>query len=348
MTQLDTETALAQPVRVTQIRTFPIPGEATLAPGVRSVLQQIGAALDEHQRLRVYIHGVVALDHECATAISAKEKGYDGQGKRGSATRPRQRAARWKGPPSGSRPTGPAPRISGSVLRNAYEGQMIRLAEAYPTLRVFADDNGMWLLARSSIISGLPWEATFLVALPHVPGVGPRAWGFWTAAESVPSWIGPRHTNFQDGSICAFAPNEGAWSEGEDLRTLFDLYSVWALRHLHLMFLGRWPGKQYAFLGVHPAAEAYYRQRECQDDELCGCGSETRRYAECCKSSDLRWSFVESATLFLQHTKGGFESRRVPPSVLDFVQGRLPPPKIADVHVNWPRCDEAAAQESGK
>lgn len=60
----------------------------------------------------------------------------------------------------------------------------------------------MWLLARSSIIPGLARETTFFVTLPYRSGVGPRAWGFWATAG--PSrWIGPRHTNFEDDSICA-------------------------------------------------------------------------------------------------------------------------------------------------
>jgi hypothetical protein len=212
---------------------------------------------------------------------------------------------------------------------------VIRLAEAYPTLQTFSDNDGMWLLARSSIISGLGREATFLVALPNRSGPGPRAWGFWTAVAESPKWIGPRHTNFQDGSICAFAPDEGAWSEGDDLRTLFDLYSVWALRHLHLEVLGRWPGKQYGLLGADQRVQAYYRQRECNDDELCGCGSETRRYSDCCKASDLQWNVIELMGIFLRHIPGGFGSRQPLTSVVGFIEGRSAIPKIADVHLQF-------------
>jgi hypothetical protein len=218
------------------------------------------------------------------------------------------------------------------MLRDAYEGQVTRLAEAYPTVQAFHDDDGMWLLARSSIISGLAGEATFLLALPYRSGVGPRAWGFWTAAGAEIRWIGPRHTNFQDGSICAFSPDEGAWPEGGDLRTLLDLYSVWTLRHLHLEVFGRWPGKQYGIFGVDAGVQAYYRQRECNDDELCGCGSETRRYSECCKPSDLQWDIFQVMPAFLRQTNGGFQSRRPPPSVVGFIEGRSALPKIADVH----------------
>jgi hypothetical protein len=190
----------------------------------------------------------------------------------------------------------------------------------------------MWLLARSSIISGLAGEATILVALPYRSGVGPRAWGFWTAGAET-RWIGPRHTNFQDGSICAFSPDEGAWPEGGDLRTLLDLYRVWTLRHLHLEVFGRWPGKQYGLFGVDAGVQAYYRQRECNDDELCGCGSETRRYSECCKPSDLQWDIFQVMPAFLRQTNGGFQSRRPPPSVVGFIEGRSALPKIADVHL---------------
>jgi hypothetical protein len=175
-------------------------------------------------------------------------------------------------------------------------------------------------------------KATFLVALPYRFGPGPCAWGFWTAAAET-RWIGPRHTNFQDGSICAFSPDDRAWSEGGDLRALLDLYSVWTLRHLHLEVFGRWPGKQYALLGADPRVQAYYRWIECKDDELCGCGSETRRYSQCCKPSDLQWDVIELMGYFLRQIKGGFQSRRPQPSVAGFIEGRSALPKIADVHV---------------
>ncbi len=235
-------------------------------------------------------------------------------------------------PSDGSRPARAASRVGVDVLRAAYENQVTRLAEAYPTARAFPDDDGMWLLARSSIISGLVRKATFLVALPYRQGLGPRAWGFWTIGTEA-RWIGPRHTNFQDGSVCAFSPYEGAWSEGGDLRTLLDLYSVWALRHLHLEVLCRWPGKQYGLFGVDPGVQAYYRLIECKDDELCGCGSETRRYSECCKLSDQQWNILELMGMFLRHVEGGFQSRRPPPSVVGFIEGRSALPKIADIHL---------------
>src|SRR5262249_38862040 len=104
-------------------------------------------------------------------------------------------------------------------------------------------------------------------------------------------------------------------------------------RHLHLSFLGRWPGKQYGLLGADRRVQAYYRLRECQDDEFCGCGSETRRYSECCKPSDLQWDTIEVMGLFLRHIEGGFQSRRPPPYMTVCVDGKGSFQKIVDVHL---------------
>lgn len=328
--RLDTASGRPQAVLVTQNRTSQAPGEDTLALEARSVLQQIGVGLDQHRPLEVYRQGRVALG-ETSTTNRAKENGDEPERTRRPAAGPRQRTARREGSARGSRKAGAAPRLSRNVLQATYEGQVTRLGAAYPTLRTFPDEVGMWLLVNSTVIAGLNREATFLVALPYEPGFGPRAWGFWRSPART-TWIGPRHTNFFDGSICAFSPDDGAWLEGGDLRTLVDLYSVWALRQLHLEVFGRWPGKQYALSAPDPRVQAYYRLIECKEGELCGCGSETRRYAECCRSSDLRWNFAQLAAAFLKNT-GGFHTRQPPASVVDFMEGDAAVPQMADVHL---------------
>lgn len=189
----------------------------------------------------------------------------------------------------------------------------------------------MWLLVRSAILTGLDREATFLVGLPFIPGVQPRSWGYWSRSGNH-NWIGPRHTNFGDGSICAFSPEDGVWSDGGDLTSLLDLYSVWALRHLYLEVNGRWPGKQYTLAGSDPRAQAFYRRQECKDSELCGCGSETTRYAECCKPRDMKYGFVELAIAFGRLVPGGFSGRCAPERVTDFIMGRSEVPHLRDVH----------------
>ena len=319
-------------VRVTQTRTNRIPSEATLAPGVQAVLLELGAALDRQIPLRVHNHGIVAVAEEFLVSTQAKENGNERQSERRPATRSWERSTRRKGKTGGSRTPRAAPRLSCGDLRKAYEAQVARLADAYPTLQFFADENGMWLLAESLIISDLPRRATFLLALPYTADVGPKAWGYWRTEKGL-TWIGPRHTNFQDGSICAFSPTEGAWVEGGDLRTLFDLYSVWALRHLHLEIIGLWPGKQYALNGEDIRVQAYYRLRECKDEELCGCGSEDQKYKNCCKPLDQQFDITHLMAAFLRKIENGFASRRTPAPVREYVEGLSTLPAIVDVHL---------------
>ncbi len=299
-----------------------------MTPEANAVLQTIGTALDEQQPLQVRVDGVVAL----RTSVQQQEKFHERQRKSRSATRSRSGSAGGKRATGGSRQTGASSRLGSDDLRESYEGHLADLLHAYPSTRTFDDEVGMWLLARSSILEGLTREARFLVTVPYRAGIPPRAWGFWVSGCNT-QWIGPRHTNFQDGSICAFAPSDNAWREGDKLSTLLDLYSVWALRHLHLEVLGRWPGKQYGLSGVNPVIDAFYRSRECQDDELCGCGSETLRYAECCKSSDRHLNFVQAAGEFRARIPGGFGSRRPPAAIVSFMEGRSEIPKIAEVHL---------------
>jgi hypothetical protein len=207
-----------------------------------------------------------------------------------------------------------------------------KIRSAYPTLQVFTDDDGMWLLARSTILAALPRQATFLIGVPNRPGLDPKAWGFWSEADCH-RWIGPRHTNFGEGSICAFSSLDNVWSEGGELTTLIDVYSVWALRQLHLEAFGRWPGRQYALTGGDPRAQAYYRLREFRDSELCGCGSRGATYATCCKPRDSKYGFAEMANTFMKEAPGGFTSRRPPNAVTSFVSGSSPPPRLRDVHL---------------
>jgi hypothetical protein len=293
-------------------------------------LQQVGAALDDHRPLRVHQHGRVEINDRSSANAPAMENGDERQGKRRSPTRSRKRTAGRQRASCGSRPSGAAPRVGGSDLQAAYQDQVTAISEAYPSLQTFADKDGMWLLATSSIIPGLAREATFLVALPYQPSIRARAWGFWTAAKEA-RWIGPRHTNFADGSICAFSSSDGVWREGESLTTLLDLYSVWSLRHLFLETFGRWPGKQYGLPGADYRTEAYYRLKECLDDELCACGSETRRYAECCKLFDSQRNILELIPIFLRQTGGGLARRRPPDAVLSYIEGRTALPGLAEI-----------------
>lgn len=185
---------------------------------------------------------------------------------------------------------------------------------------MWREDDGLWLLTRSEVIPRITRAATFLTAVSYEHAVV-RAWGFWNTHAVGIDWIGPRHTNFPDGSICAFAPNEGTWTFGDSLVTLLDLYTVWAFRHLHLAEIGRWPGSQVAF-------HAYERLIEFGMDEDCGCGSR-RMYGQCCFPSDHARPRLADAVSFTLHFAGAVRS---PPSdVVRAVLERSQPPSLSQV-----------------
>lgn len=299
---------------VTQIRTSTSKLEVLLSADARTELQRIGDGLDARQLVRVKDGGVVILDPQPASTTVQEQNNEQRQRARRSAARSWQGSARRQGPSGRSRSSGAQPRVVG--LAGNYARQLEDVRGAYPGATLLPDEHGVWLLARSRILDGLAREAIFLIALPNTPDVDPRGWAFW-AQDGQIEWIGPRHTNFTDGSVCAYHPKlDHAWSPGDDLRTLLDIYSVWALRHLHLAVLDRWPGRQYAMPDDAGRSDPYYRLLQFEPAELCSCGTD-RRYGECCRSGDL--------TLPLLSIKAAFEKRNGGRSIHD----RAPPPAIA-------------------
>lgn len=238
--------------------------------------------------------------------------------KRRSATEPRQRAAGRQGQAhrsGSSRRSGP-PVICAS-LQKQYAAELDAVQEAYPGTKVWHKTEGLWLLTESTILSGLGKKATFLTAIPYRQASTAKSWGFWTTAISA-QWIGPRHTNFPDGSVCAFELRDETWVMGDSIVTLLDLYSVWACRHFHLETFGRWPGRQ----AVHHPFE---RLTELNDDEFCGCDGSGKLYRDCCKKHDLDEDRIALAADFRIHYCDGLRS---PPELISkFVRygGELPP-----------------------
>ena len=143
-----------------------------------------------------------------------------------------------------------------------------------------------------------------------------RAWGLWCAGRVGATWIGPRHTNYVDGSICAFEKDAGTWSFGDSLVALFDLLSVWAIRQLFAESFGRWPGPQ-------ASSYPYERLLEFQDTEHCGCAKPKGRYGQCCKPRDL--SYKPSAIACAHITLSGWRIRQAPSAIVDLVLHGLPP-----------------------
>ena len=217
-----------------------------------------------------------------------------------------------------ARPPGATPSLERSSVRARYEDELDSVQSAYPGTRIWHDEDGMWLLCESSVVQGLNRAATFLVAFSWSKAAV-RTWGFWRDNAIMVRWIGPRHTNFPDGSICAFDPADRTWVFGDSIITLLDLYTVWAFRHLHLELFDRWPGPQAVF---HP----YERRVEFRPDESCGCGSR-RTYRDCCAPRDAAIRIVPDAVSFVLRFAGGL---REPPAHLARVAlNAAQPPPIA-------------------
>ena len=195
------------------------------------------------------------------------------------------------------------------------------LRRAYPGVEVWDESDAVWILTPAKLLPGPRPRVYFITVFPKNPQISrrpgrfeppmPRAWGFWADG----SWIGPRHTNPPDGSICAFEQEDLTWLPGESLVDLMDLYSLWALGQIHLEFFGRWPG--------HQRNHSLYEQIiECHPSEHCGCKTPKGTYAECCRDDDLRNLRLEDAISF------NLPGRSPPTEVVRFLQERRDPPPV--------------------
>ena len=154
-------------------------------------------------------------------------------------------------------------------------------------VKIVKRDDGLWLISESNLLQDFKGKAIFLTSIPYYLGILPRSWACWDSFQ----WIGPRHTNYPDGSVCAFEQSDGSWLPGESVVELLDMYTLWALRHLHLSILGRWPGQQ----RVHTS---YERISELAENELCGCDKPMGLYKDCCQNSDASINHIAMATIF--------------------------------------------------
>jgi len=292
-------------------------------------LRDIGLQLDRDQYPRVYNGGIVKPgDAAIADSIPGEDTNHVYQRQRRPKTRPWERTAGWQGSTSQSGTTGRSgaasetPPFFGSSLRALYEAELEAVRTAYPNMAIWDRAEGLWLLTESAVLPGLGKKATFLTALPFSSRLMPRSWAFWTTPISW-QWIGPRHTNFPDGSICAFDPVDRTWSPGESITQLIDLYTLWAFRHEHLRVFGRWPGRQSVPL-------AYERLDELQDDEYCGCNKSPKLYKDCCKTEDLSRPRAATFWEFFHHMRG-YISRTPPEPIYNVIRTRCEPPPIIEI-----------------
>lgn len=279
------------------------------------VLRCIGSDLDVDRYPRCFKGGLLLPSEESPPIQTlGKEMTHGNSRQSRSSTRSRQRTSRWQRPTGRSRTPDPAAQFRIGGLERQFTAQLAALKEAYPSVKMWQQDLGAWLLLDSVVLAGLDRRARFAVAVPFTTD-RVRAWGFWEGMLGPARWIGPRHTNFPEGSICSFDPSAAHPLGAHDLVGLLDVYTLWAFRHLHLETRGRWPGR-------HIGAFVSERLFEFRPDEFCGCGSEGLRYHECCKQSDESGLRVAEAVDYVLSLR----QRRVPDEVLEFVRGQNPPP----------------------
>lgn len=279
-------------------------------------LKKIGKQLDRDIYPAVYNGGFVKPCETDNSETKGKVKRHERQRTRRSKTRPQQSATRGQGPPSETSP------LICTELQTYYEQALNAVYEAYPKTRVWYQPEGMLLLTQSALLVDLNRTALFLIVIPYTGNLVVKSWGFWGISNIGVEWIGPRHTNFPDGSICAFEPCDGTWNPGNPLVQLLDLYSVWALRHLHLKTFGRWPGHQ----AIH---SPYERMLELRADEHCGCQHSDRLYGECCQNKDSKRNIVADAIHFSLGCHSGF--RKPPDQIIKFVLAPTKPLRIAEL-----------------
>lgn len=239
-----------------------------LSPEQLAHLRAIGNALFKGVPLRVSQDGLVYPKPQLS---SEKDEDYgQSEGTHGSSAGPREGR---QGAPG--RPRYPD---HSDLLRwcVSEDQQCRRLKEAYSGTKWWPDRQGTWLVVRSYPIGRCGPQALILIL---VPPIGPvSAWAFWYVPGNA-IWIGPRHTNLGDASVCAFPPEENHLECAFPLTRYVDLLSEWCARHLYYAVHEKWPGPQ-------EGRWRYYRRMETRPGECCPrCGG-LSFYEDCCKILD--------------------------------------------------------------
>jgi hypothetical protein len=139
----------------------------------------------------------------------------------------------------------------------------------------------------------------------------------------MPKPVGLRHTNFPDGSICAFTDDDDAWRPGDSPKILLNLYADWLVCQLFLKLQQYWPGPQFG-------PDASYRLAEFKDQEWCHCGSRTR-YGDCHRIFD----FIEVQRLKALGKYVPLSDRVVPTTIVKFAKSgwkRIPDLNALHMH----------------
>lgn len=244
---------------------------------VKNRIQVIGQDLDRCIFPDVLDGGTLVPGARPVAQIPGKERAHHGQQSRKADPSSAPRApgtSAASGNPGASGDAAPFARTTTEM-----EVKIESLKRSYPGTRSYPQAHGIWLQIPCAVLPDLGYDARIILAInSSLQQVS--AWGFWVASNVAIRWIGDRHTNYCDGSICAFDGRDDTWRFGESLVKLVDIYATWIFRHLHLEVCGYWPGPQ-------SAERRLERMSELKPNEHCGCDAPRGTYEQCCMPADL-------------------------------------------------------------
>jgi hypothetical protein len=259
----------------------------SLSPPQLAHVREVGLALFEGRCLQAKQGGFIAVLDTAPTQDVKGECNDEGQELQRSAAGPRQGRQRTSGRSGQSRrgSSDPSRAVVGRQrLISQTSGQ---LRKHYSGVRLWKEigGNGVWLAVSIFPAGKVGPQADFVIAVPTNPTFRILSWGFWCTTDG-PVWIGPKHTNYPDGSACPFPADGAAWTEAHDLIAYVDRLAEWSMRHLYLDAEGVWPGS-------HEGAHIYYRLRHTHPRECCTRCRSLNPYESCCLPLDQK-EFVSS------------------------------------------------------
>ena len=179
------------------------------------LLRRIGDMLDQDMYPHVSINGQVTPGPDQSVHEPGNCKGEQDHAVRTATRTHGPEAGQGKGTAAGGAADETGTEtflLSESGLTDALRRDLGAAAGVYPSMRIRVAPPVVWLLTLNRPILGLPDSAYVLTCLsldPRLPLRGQgrtlASWAWWDLGV----WIGPRHTNYGDGSICSFEPKHG-------------------------------------------------------------------------------------------------------------------------------------------
>jgi hypothetical protein len=296
-------------------------------------VRAVGLALHEGRGIGANKFGeIVILNHDEIEKEIDNDRRPE-KGTRGSATGSRERSQGTQAPADSTRSLG-------GRRRARYQAEVRELRWQYPGTYFRIDDSGLWIVVPAFPLGTSGPQLIQITAVPDDPNIRILTWAFWISDDRC-AWVGHRHTNYPDGSVCAFPPDGGAWKDGDPLVRYVDRICEWSARHIFCWLDGYWPGPQDAIC-------RYYRVGEGRAQELCFCHS-GKTYFECCRPLDLLQSCASDRELFKSNCNGlDIGEQRPPKQLYEYAIGsRQKLPKMRKVHIWLAQASERSSGRTG-